>query len=52
MPLLMLLRACIAVGLRVNMRKDNIKVDIKEIALMITQNESNFINTYSQYRYF
>jgi len=35
--LLMFLRACRAAGLRVNMRKDNIKVDIKEIALMITR---------------
>jgi len=36
-PLLMLLRACKAAGLRVNMRKDNIKVDIKDIGLMITR---------------
>ena len=36
-PLLMLLRACTAAGLRVNMRKDNIKVDIKQMALMITR---------------
>ena len=49
---LMSLIAYTAAGLRMNMLQDNIKVEIKEIVLMITRNESNFINTYSQYRYF
>jgi len=34
--LLMFLRACRESGLRVNMRKDNIKVRIKKKALMIS----------------
>jgi len=35
-----------------NMPKYNIKVNIEEIALIITRTENNFKNTYSQYRHF
>jgi len=38
---LMMLRAYRAVGLRVNMLKDNIEIDTKEIALMVTRTENN-----------
>jgi len=34
------------------MPKYNIKVNIEEIALIITRTENNFKNTYSQYRHF
>jgi len=49
---LVLLRAYRASELLVNTLKYNIKMDIKEIALMITRNKSNFKNTYLQYRHF
>ena len=48
----MLLTAYRAAGLRVNMLKDNIENDIKEMALLFTRTENNFINTTSQYRHF
>jgi len=32
------------------MLKDNIEIDIKEIALIFTLIENNIISTYSQYR--
>jgi hypothetical protein len=51
-PLYMLLTKCRAAALRVNMLKDNIKVNIKVIAPMITGIECDFINKYYQYRYF
>ena len=47
---LMLLTAYRAAGLRVKKFQDNIEINIKEIALMITRTESNITNTYSQYR--
>ena len=47
---LMLLTAYRAAGLRVNMLRDNIGIDIKEIALIFKPIENNIINTYSQYR--
>jgi hypothetical protein len=48
----MLLTAYRAAGLRVSMLKGNNETDIKEMALIITQTENNFINTYSKYRQF
>ena len=48
----MLLTKCRAAGLRVNMLKDNIKVNIKVIALMNTGIERDFIKKYFQYLYF
>jgi hypothetical protein len=39
---LMLLTAYRAAGLRVNMLKDNIEIDIKEIAFIFTLIENNF----------
>jgi len=39
-----------AAGLCVNMLKDNIETDIKQIALMYTRTENNFINPYSNCR--
>ena len=47
---LMLLTAYRAAGLRAKSLQNNIEIDIKEKALMITRTENNFINTYSQYR--
>jgi len=49
---LMLMRAYRAAGLCVNMLKDNIEMDIKETALMLTRTENNFINSFSKYRLF
>ena len=49
---LMLPTAYRAAGLRVNMLKENNEIDIKEMALIITGTENNFINTYSKYRQF
>jgi hypothetical protein len=49
---LTLLTAYRAAGSRVNMLKDNIEMDSKEMALIIKRNKNNFINTYSQYRHF
>ena len=48
----MLLTAYRAAEVRVNIIKDNIKIVIKEIAIMITRTEYNFINTYSKYCHF
>jgi hypothetical protein len=42
----MLLTAYRAAGLRENMLKDNIEIGIKEIPLMFTRTENNFINIY------
>ena len=44
---LMLLTAYRAAGLRVNMLKDNIEMDRKEMALMIARSENNLKNVYS-----
>jgi hypothetical protein len=41
---LMFLRGCREAGLCVNARKDNLEIDIKEIALMITRTELILIN--------
>jgi hypothetical protein len=41
---LMFLRACRAAELRVNILKDNIEMDIKEIALIITWAENKMFN--------
>jgi hypothetical protein len=48
----MLLRAYRAAELQVNMLKDNIKMDFKEIALMTTWNESNFISIQSYHHHY
>ena len=48
-PLYMLLTKCRAAALRVNMLKDNIKVNIIVIALMITGIGRDVINAYYQY---
>jgi hypothetical protein len=49
---LMSLRPCRAVELYLNMLKDNIEMDIKEMVIIITRTENIFINTYSQYLHF
>jgi hypothetical protein len=43
----MLLRAYRAAELRANMLKNNIKVDIKEMALMTKRSENRFMNILS-----
>ena len=50
MPSLMLLTAYSAAGLRVYMLRDNIEMDITEMALIFTLIENNIISIYSQYR--
>jgi len=42
----MLLTAYRAAGLLVNMLKDNIEMDSKEMALVIARSENNLINIY------
>jgi tRNA splicing endonuclease len=49
---LMLRTAYRATGIRVNMLKNNIEIDIEEIPLMFTRTENDFIDTYSIYRHF
>ena len=39
-------------GLNIKRLQDNIEIDIKEMALMVTRTEYNICTTYSQYRYF
>jgi hypothetical protein len=47
----MLLTAYRAAVLHVNMLKDSIEMDGKEISLMIKRTKNNIINAYSQYRH-
>jgi hypothetical protein len=48
----MFLRAYRAAGLCVNMLKDNIEMDIKEMVFMFKRTENNFKNTHTKYRHF